>query len=110
MIPDPSPPFEVDSSANFKSLVRRMIDRAHQLGCGEAIEFAIAQIFYFLLQTPREWGDPIRDFRHAQFTQYHGRHEHFLCVYHVHERLPMVVVTHLIPQEGNSLFGEAFDV
>jgi hypothetical protein len=109
MIPDPAPPFEVDAPGTFTASVRRMLDRAAALGVGAEVERAVAEIFNFLFQKPRDWGDPIRDYRKAQMTEYHGRHAKFLCIYAVHQRIPTVVVTQLIPQEGNPLFGENFD-
>lgn len=86
-----------------------MLDRARAIGVGDEIDGAIAEILSLLIQSPREWGDPIRDYRHAQLTEYHGRHRHFLCVYAVHHRIPTVFATQLIVQEGNPLFGEHFD-
>jgi hypothetical protein len=86
-----------------------MLDRAQAKVVGDEIKNAIAEIFGFLIQEPREWGDPIRDYRHAQLTEYHGRHQNFLCVYAVHQRIPTVFVTQLIAQEGNQLFGQEFD-
>jgi hypothetical protein len=109
VIPDPAPPFEVDAPGTFVQSVRRMLDRAAALGLRAEVERAVAEIFNYLYQKPRDWGDPIRDFRNSQMTEYHGRHARFLCVYSVHTRIPTVVVTQLIPQEGNPLFGENFD-
>lgn len=41
--------------------------------------------------------------------EYHGRHNQLLCVYSVHVRIPTVVITQLVPQDGHPLLGENFD-
>jgi len=109
MIPDPSPPYEVDTSGALNARIRKMVECAKRLGVENEVDSSIAGIFWQLFRKPREWGDPIRDFRNAQFTEFHGRLGRFLCVYHVHARIPMVMVKTLIPQEGNPLFGQNFD-
>jgi len=101
VIPDPAPPYEFDASGAFTSRVRKMLDRAKAIGVGDEIERAIAEIFSLLIKEPREWGDPIRDYRHAHLTEYHSRHRKFLCVYGVHTRIPTVFATQLIAQEGS---------
>jgi len=80
LIPDPAPPYELDASAIFTARVRKMLDRAEALGIGEQIKRGIAEIFALLIHSPREWGDPVRDYRHAELTEFHGRHRNFLCV------------------------------
>jgi hypothetical protein len=110
VIPDPAPPYELDATAAFTSKVRKMLDRSKALGVGDQVDRAIAEILSLLINSPREWGDPIRDYRHAHLTEFHGRHQKFLCVYAVHFRIPIVFATQLIAQEGNPLFGESFDV
>ena len=109
MIPDPAPPFEVDASGLFVERTRRMLTRAHELGIGPQIERTITEIYLQLRDRPREWGDPVQNFRNAHFVEYHGRHAQLLCVYSVHERIPTVVITQLIPQDGHPLFGQNFD-
>lgn len=109
MIPDPAPPYELDAPGAFTARVRKILERAKAKGVSDEIERAIAEILSLLIQGPREWGDPIRNYRHAQLTEFHGRHRHFLCVYAVHDRIPTVFATQLIVQEGNPLFGEQFD-
>lgn len=109
MIPDPAPPFEVDASGRFLERTLRMLARARATGIGPEVERAVAEIFHMLRERPRDWGDPVRNFRHAQFIEYHGRHQKFLCIYSVHVRIPTVVVTHIIPQDGHPLFGQDFD-
>jgi hypothetical protein len=109
MIPDPSPPYEVDASGLFKDRLRRMLRRASDLGVRAEIDRAVGEISDLLTQRPREWGDPIKDFRIIHFTQYHATHKGFVCIYSVHDRIPTVVVTNLIPLEGNPLYGGSYD-
>ena len=109
MVPDPAPPFEVDASGEFKDRLRRRLRRAFELGVSGEFGRSLAEITDLVTQKPREWGDPVKDFRHIQFTQYHGTHRGFVCIYSVHNRIPMVVVTKLIPLEGNPLFGGNYD-
>jgi hypothetical protein len=109
MIPDPAPPFELDASGLFRERTRRMLARARELGVGPQVERAVAEIFLQLRQRPRDWGDPVRDFRNLNFVEYHGRHAKLPCVYSVHVRIPTVVITRLVPQDGHPLFGEDFD-
>ena len=86
-----------------------MLDRAAGRGIGPEVQLAVATIFNQLINDPRKWGDPIRNYRHAQLIEYHGRHGGFLAAYAVHERVPIVFLNQLIPQEGHPLFGEDFD-
>jgi hypothetical protein len=109
MIPDPAPPYEVDASGFFRERTLLMLARARTLGIGPQVERSVAEIFLQLRQRPREWGDPVRNFRIANFVEYHGRHNKLLCVYSVHVRIPTVVITRLVPQEGHPQFGENFD-
>lgn len=109
MIPDPAPPYELDASGVVRDRIRRMLTRATDLGARPEVERAIAEIINLLIQRPRDWGDPVREYRHAQFTEYTGRHLNFLCTYVVHTRIPMVVLTQITPLEGNPLFGEDLD-
>jgi hypothetical protein len=109
MIPDPSPPYEVDASGLFKDRLRRMLRRASELGVRAEIDRSLGEISDLLTQRPRERGDPIKDFRVIHFTQFRGPHKGFVCIYSVHDRIPTVVVTKLIPLEGNPLFGGDYD-
>jgi hypothetical protein len=93
----------------LRERIQRMLDRAVARGVGPGIQQAVATIFSRLINEPRKWGDPIRNLRNAQQVEYHGRHERFLAVYTVHDRVPIVFVWRLVPQEGNPLFGENFD-
>jgi hypothetical protein len=86
-----------------------MLDRASELGIRPQIELPIAEIIHFLTQSPRGWGDPLRNFRHAQTVEYRGRHKNFRCIYSVHDRVPIVFMAELTPMEGNPLHGEEFD-
>jgi hypothetical protein len=109
MIPDPAPPYEVDASGLFVERTRRMLAHTGELGIGPQVERSVAEIFLQLRQRPREWGDPVWNFRMANFVEYHGRHNGLLCVYSVHVRIPTVVISRLVPQEGHPLFGGNFD-
>ncbi|MBO0698595.1 MAG: hypothetical protein J2P46_09385 [Zavarzinella sp.] len=86
-----------------------MVERATQLGARDEIVRALTEITAFLVQSPRSWGDPIRNFRHARTVQYRGQHKDFRCTYSVHDRIPIVFMTELTPLEGNPLYGEKFD-
>lgn len=108
MIPDPAPPFEFDASGVLKERIRRMLLRAADIGLGEQISDAVAEILTNLIEKPREWGDPIANLRHAKFVVYHGRHENFLAVYGVHDRIPMVFLFDLIVLPDNPLHGMEF--
>jgi hypothetical protein len=109
VIPDPAPPFELDTSGVIRERIRRMLNRATALGIAPEVERTIAEIVNLLIQKPREWGDPLRDYRHAKFTEYRGRHRHFQCIYVVHQRIPSVILTQIITLPGNPLHGENFD-
>ena len=109
MIPDPAPPFEFDTSGLIRERIRRMLHRAADMGVAPEVERTIAEILTLLIQKPREWGDPLRDYRHARFTEYRGQHRHLQCTYVVHQRIPTVVLTHIVTLEGNPLHGENFD-
>ncbi len=108
MIPDPAPPYELDMSGILKQRIRRMVERADQLGAGPAIRRSIAKMFNRLINRPREWGDPVQNRPHAQLVEYHGRYGEFVAIYAVHDRIPMVFFNHLIPLPRNPLFGENF--
>ncbi len=109
MIPDPSPPFEFEPSGAMKDRIRRMIDRAIVLGVRDQIVRALQEIVQFVTQSPRSWGDPVRNFRHAELTQFRAIHRKFRCVYSVHNRVPIVFLNELTPLKGNPLFGGNYD-
>lgn len=108
MIPDPAPPYELDLSGALKEQIRRMATRADQLGCGPSVRQSIIDIFNFLINRPREWGDPVRNRPHAQLVEYKWRHGDLLAIYAVHDRIPMVFLNHLIPLPHHPLQGETF--
>jgi hypothetical protein len=105
VIPDPSPPYECDVPPEFVDRIRSWLERAVGLGCGPEAARAFAHMIHQLKTTPREWGDPIRDYRHAQLTEYHASYWKFPCKYAVHARVPIVFLLDLWPLEGNPLFG-----
>jgi hypothetical protein len=88
----------------------RMVARAHARGIGPAVERSVAYIVDRLINDPRGWGDPIRNLRKAGQIEYQGRYNRLLAVYTLHERIPLVFLWRIIPQEGHPLFGENFDV
>jgi hypothetical protein len=110
MIPDPAPPYELGASALLRERIERMLIRAAERGIRPAIERSLNQILEHLTMNPRGWGDPVRNLRKAQQIEYHGRHDRFLAIYTVHDRVPMVFLWRLIPQDGHPLFGEDLDV
>lgn len=109
MIPDPAPPYELGMSGALRERIRRMLERATARGVGPETHEDISTIFERLINEPRKWGDPIANLRNAQQVEHHGRHRRFLAVYTVHDRVPIVFLWKLIPQEGHPLFGENFD-
>jgi hypothetical protein len=109
MIPDPAPPYELGTSGNLRDRVQRMLDRAAALGIQPQISQAIAEILDRLTEAPRQWGDLLRNYRHAHTVEYRGLHKNFRCIYSVHERIPIVFMTELTPLEGNPLYGENLD-
>jgi len=106
MIPDPSPPYEFEPSEAMRERIRNLIDRAGKLGHRAAAIQAFAKIFDYLTRAPRDWGDPIRKYKKMKLTEYHGRHWNLRCVYSVHDRVPIVFLTKVIPLPGNPLFGK----
>jgi hypothetical protein len=109
MIPDPSPPFEFQPSGAMRERMRRMIERAIELGVGDQVVDALTEITRRLVMSPRSWGDPLRNFRHAKTVEYRGQYEKFRCIYSVHDRVPIVFMTELVPLEGNPLYGQDLD-
>jgi hypothetical protein len=109
VIPDPAPPFEVDTVGKIKDRIRQMLRRAAVLGVQPRIARSLTEILQHLTTDPREWGDPLWRFHVAQMTHY-GRTMHgFRCEYSVHDRIPTVVLTNVFPLPGNPLHGENFD-
>ena len=109
MIPDPAPPYELGVSGMLRERIQRMLDRAAARGVGPEARQAVAGIIHRLVNEPRKWGDPVRNHRKAKLVEYNGRHGGFLAIYSVHERVPIVFLTQLVPQAGHPLFGENFD-
>jgi hypothetical protein len=103
MIPDPAPPFEVDASGAMKDRMRQILALAVERGVHPAITQALTAVLQRLTIDPRDWGDPLRHFRHVQMTQYGGISHGFRCVYSVHDRVPTVLLTSLILLPGNPL-------
>jgi hypothetical protein len=109
VIPDPAPPYELGASDLLRERIERMLARAAQRGIRPETERSLNDFLEHLVMNPRGWGDPIRNLRNAHQVEYHGRHDRFLAIYTVHDRVPIVFLWYLIPQEGNPLFGENFD-
>lgn len=109
MIPDPAPPFEFEPSAAMKERMRRMVERAAELGARDQVVRALTEVVRRLIQTPRSWGDPVRNYRHAQLTEYRAQYDQLRCIYAVHDRVPIVFLSALTPLEGHPLFGQGFD-
>jgi hypothetical protein len=109
VIPDPSPPFEVDASGYTRDRMRQMLNRAAQLGVQPEIAHTLTDILRRLETDPREWGDPLWRFHAAQMTQFGGSLRRLRCEYSVHDRIPTVVITNLFPLPGNPLYGQGFD-
>ena len=109
MIPDPSPPFEFGVSGAVRERIGRMLARAATRGIRPEVERSVAFILDHLVMEPRTWGDPVWNLRNAEQVTYHGRHDRLLAVYTVHERVPIVFLWQIVPQEGHPLFGENFD-
>lgn len=86
-----------------------MIDLAADKGIGPQMEHSIAFIVNRMINDPRRWGDPIRNLRHAQMVEYHGRHNDLLAIYSVHDRVPIVFLFQLVPLPDHPLFGENFE-
>jgi hypothetical protein len=105
VIPDPSPPFECDLPPALTDRIRSWHELAARLGRGPEVARAFAHMIQRLRTDPREWGDPVRDYRHAQLTEYHASHWKFRCKYAVHARVPIVFLLDLWPLECNPLFG-----
>jgi len=109
MIPDPSPPFELDASGQIRDRIRIMLERAGERGFHSEIARVIATILDHLISNPRGWGDPLWHYYALQMTRYGGIEGRFRCEYSVHDRIPTVVLIDLIPLPGNPLYGENFD-
>ena len=108
MIPDPAPPFEVDASGKVRERIRRILQRAAARGVQPAISQALTNILGRLTIDPRDWGDTLWHFHTLQMTQYGGTLHGFRCEYSVHDRIPTVVLTNLVPIAGNPRYGESF--
>ena len=76
-----------------------------RLGCGLESAEVFPAILDRLRQGPREWGDPIRDYRHARRTEFHASHWKVRFEYAVHARVPIVFLLDFWPLEGDPLFG-----
>ena len=109
MIPDPAPPFEVNSSGRLRDRIRLMLQRAAELGVQFEISQALTEILQCLTTDPRQWGDPLWHYRVAQMTHFGGTMRGFRCEYSVHDRIPTVVITNIFPIFGNPLYGESFE-
>ncbi len=106
MIPDPSPPFEFELSAVMRERIRDLLELARDRHCENEASRAIIimHILRLLKMEPRVWGDPICNYRQLKLTQYHGRLWNLRCVYAVHDRIPIVFLTEIVPQVGCPLY------
>ena len=109
MIPDPAPPYEVNALGGVQDRIRRMYERAAELGVQAEIGQSIAAILQHLISDPREWGDPQWRYHALGMTYYGGTVGRFRCNYSVHDRIPTVVLINVFPLPGNPLCGENFD-
>jgi hypothetical protein len=105
VIPDPSPPFEFQPSEYIKERFRALLEVAAHRGVLSEAASALTEVTRLLIQSPRDWGDPIRHYRGAHLTEYRGLHWNLRCRYAVHDRVPIVFLTDVTPLEENPLFG-----
>jgi hypothetical protein len=105
VIPDPSPPFEFELSGAMRERLEHLLAGAAERGVLQDAATALAEILRRLANTPRKWGDPIQNLRHANLTVYRGMHWELRCQYAVHNRVPIVFLTEILPLERNPLFG-----
>jgi hypothetical protein len=105
MIPDLSPPFEFQPSRAITDRIRELLTAAQRQGLLAEAADAIAEIGRRLVNEPRKWGDPVRQHVKAKLTEYRGLHWNLVCVYGVHDRVPIVFLTSIEPLEESPLFG-----
>jgi hypothetical protein len=105
MIPDPSPPFEFEPSRAILDRIEALLSAAQVRGVFSEAADAISEITRLLVGEPREWGDPIRKWPHAHLTEYRGIYWNLRCRYGVHDRVPIVFLTEIVPLERCPLFG-----
>jgi hypothetical protein len=109
VIPDPAPPFEVDASGRVRDRIRRMLDRAAQLGVQTHVAGSLQAVLGRLTTDPRDFGDRLWHFHSLQMTQYGGTTDGLRCKFSVHDRIPTVVITNLFPLPGHALYGQNLD-
>lgn len=54
---------------------------------------------------PRDWGDPVRQYRKPQLTEYRAQHWKLQFRYTVHDRIPIVFLLEITPLPDSPLFG-----
>lgn len=81
------------------------MNRAAAVGSQSEVAVLLRIIDDDLHQRPRVWGDPLRNFRQLQMVQYRGLLHPLLAFYTVHDRLPLVVLSHVKAVKGHPLAG-----
>jgi hypothetical protein len=89
----------------IRQRIRTLIDAATARGLRADAVRAFTRIFDYLTLAPRDWGDPVRQYRGLQLTEYRGQHWRLRCRYSVHDRVPIVFLTQIVPIKGSPLFG-----
>ena len=103
MIPDPAPPYDVSIVGRAQQDILALLRRSKTHGLHAEVERLLYRVESELRFRPREWGDPLRNFRDAQTVQFRGKAAYVLAYYSVHERLPLVILTSVSAPQGHPL-------
>jgi hypothetical protein len=105
MTPDPNAPYSVSTLGKAAESLKRILDRAAHLGIRPEVVAGLYEIRDALTSRPRDWGDPIRNFRQLRMIQYRGLMLPLIAYYAVHDEASMVVFSDLTVPRGLPLAG-----
>ena len=93
----PKGPYTVRLTGRADSEVPDLLRRAKEAGIGVRVSTALLEIEAALVANPIAWGDPRQRVHGARLTTYHRLFDELAVQYAVHDVVPLVWITSIVP-------------
>lgn len=109
MLPDPSPPFDVDFNGRALEQVRGILQRAVIADTDDDLRRSLGAIVQALRKDPRGFGEILHDLRVLQLENFLATENGIRVVFAVHKRIPIVFVNDVRLLPSHPLYDPAKD-
>jgi hypothetical protein len=96
-------PYAIAASTGTMEVIRRLYNRARDLGVLDRFSRSMEDIYEALRTRPNKWGDPIANLRGLRMTQYRRVYDELRVVYGVHLDHPVVWLASVAPVMNHPL-------